>query len=616
MNFRAGVTHEGRQHLLQVLTKRFGTKFKAMSIEDVCQEYIVPTTLTKKEAWVDWIAPTHPHFVSARAAYFVSHAWCNSFMQLLETLDPYPGPIWLDVLVLKQHRNKRRTRARFSDKFAGLVSEFGHTLLVLAPWDDPAPLHRCWCLWEIVESIRSKCKIEILLPSVQKEHFLHALRHNFQQIIAGISNVDSRNAESGLLADQEMIKQAIEGGIGFGKINNLVVSLLREWLVTVAMEEMDVETDLVMLNSVGLLLLQDDKLEDAESLYLQGLQFARENFGNKHEITLSLVNNFASVLVEQTKMVEAEKLMLEFHNAPGNKNSLESRQNLAYFYHKLGNWKKAEKLYRETMKTHRTKFKSCNLETAVFLNNFAQFLSEYGSFNEAKPIFLKVLLFNRQEKGHRHPDTLDILNNLSLLLQQHGDLAEAEPLSLEATQAAQEIWGDSSQRTLTFLNNRALLLQDQGNATEAASLFRQVLARKKATLGQQHLATFTVANNLAGLLYSDGSLREAEELFRDTLQGCRQTLGNEHLTTLSLMHNHAEALQALDQMASAEVLYKEAARGRVCSLGKQHPDAQISLLRLGQVLQAQEKLPVTLPKEPPELGVGATRHTTCRCEIM
>ena len=33
--------------------------------------------------------------------------------------------------------------------FKTAVAAFGHTLLVLAPWQDPVVLTRSWCLWEI-----------------------------------------------------------------------------------------------------------------------------------------------------------------------------------------------------------------------------------------------------------------------------------------------------------------------------------------------------------------------------------------------------------------------------------------------------------------------------------
>ena len=37
--------------------------------------------------------------------------------------------------------------------FKVAVASIGHTVLVLMPWDDPIPLTRAWCIWEILSTI-------------------------------------------------------------------------------------------------------------------------------------------------------------------------------------------------------------------------------------------------------------------------------------------------------------------------------------------------------------------------------------------------------------------------------------------------------------------------------
>ena len=46
------------------------------------------------------------------------------------------------------------------------VRNIGHTLLILSPWNDPRPLKRAWCLWEILSTVRTGAQLTIeMAPS-------------------------------------------------------------------------------------------------------------------------------------------------------------------------------------------------------------------------------------------------------------------------------------------------------------------------------------------------------------------------------------------------------------------------------------------------------------------
>lgn len=83
------------------------------------------------------------------------------------------------------HRGGRRAcSAPFLPRCAQAIKRFGHTLLVLQPWNNPLPLTRSWCLWEILCTIRAKSTLEVALGAAQEAAFLAALRDRFDDIMA------------------------------------------------------------------------------------------------------------------------------------------------------------------------------------------------------------------------------------------------------------------------------------------------------------------------------------------------------------------------------------------------------------------------------------------------
>jgi hypothetical protein len=88
---------------------------------------------------------------------------------------------------------------------------------VLAPWDDPIPLTRCWCLFEIFTAITAgEGKVELLvrLPASQRPAFVEALTNDFDVVMDTLVRVESQRAEAFLKTDQERIHAAIKASPG------------------------------------------------------------------------------------------------------------------------------------------------------------------------------------------------------------------------------------------------------------------------------------------------------------------------------------------------------------------------------------------------------------------
>ncbi len=170
------------------------------------------------------------------ANVFVSHAWKYNMIDLLDQLiimgENMPGRyFWIDVLVVDQNDTGDLPHSFWSVTFKNAIQDIGHTVLVLAPWNNPVPLARAWCLWEVYCTLDSGVKIDILLP--KSEHLLlrASVQKDFDVLTEAMMEVDAEQADAHNMLDRDMIFSAIrrlDGG--FHRFNLTIKKLLRKWV--------------------------------------------------------------------------------------------------------------------------------------------------------------------------------------------------------------------------------------------------------------------------------------------------------------------------------------------------------------------------------------------------
>jgi len=126
---------------------------------DVCDRFLKPSTVDQQESYCG-LAKTDPtrraHVGQATA--FVSHAWGHQFLDVVAALEDYdsrqptPTVFWFDIFSNNQHKAPNREFTWWQTVFRDNIGKLKRTLLVLE-WDDPKPLSRAWCLWEMVSTV-------------------------------------------------------------------------------------------------------------------------------------------------------------------------------------------------------------------------------------------------------------------------------------------------------------------------------------------------------------------------------------------------------------------------------------------------------------------------------
>ena len=80
-----------------------------------------------------------------------------------DSRQPTPTVFWFDIFSNNQHKSTTTTDFTWWETvFMSLVGSLKRTLLVL-DWEDPKPLGRVWCLWDMVSTISTGSDFQVIM---------------------------------------------------------------------------------------------------------------------------------------------------------------------------------------------------------------------------------------------------------------------------------------------------------------------------------------------------------------------------------------------------------------------------------------------------------------------
>jgi len=272
--------------------------------------------------------------------------------------------------------------------FRDNIGKLKRTLLVLE-WDDPKPLRRAWCLWEMVSTVDTRSEFHVLMSPKNHKSFAAALEEDFDNIVLKTCNVDLKSAQAFNPSDRDNIFKAVEATAGFGEVNKVVIGIMKKWMVESGKEALlglpeEERAVSVLQNNLARLLYDQGKLDEAEPLMREALEMKRRTLGDSHPDTLSSINNLGLLLKGQGKLSEAEPLM------------------------------------REALEGKRRTLGDLHPSTLGSINNLASFLQDQGKLNEAETLYREAVSGAKKTLGVEHPRTIIFQRNLNGLLQKMG----------------------------------------------------------------------------------------------------------------------------------------------------------------------------------------------------
>ena len=572
---------------------------EGLSTTDVNNQYQKPLTVHTKSSYCDYLKTRDCGSVG-EAQVFISHAWKYVFLDVVDTLqyhfrDNPDTIIWFDLYSNNQHAAPDLDFHWWSTTFKSAIEQFNHTVLILSPWNNPIPLTRAWCLFEIYCTAACKCRFEVAMsPSDQKAFIKAILMDATESINVMLATVDTRKSESWNPADKTRIFDAVERTVGFDDINSLVFERLRDWVIDTvkdALQDCSNDEDRAYFKqSLGLLYINQGRYELAEPYLRESFTTFIEINGEKHSYTLFTMNSLAllydSMGIYDVALPLYTKCLALQEESLGEKhpNAIATMNNLALLYNTIGKYEVALlyiiPLFIKCVTLSKEVFGEKHPNTIGYMSNLALLYDTTGRYNEALPIYLICVAISQEVLGEKHPNTLQYMHNLALLYDNIKRYDEALPLYTRCLALREEALGGQHLSTLTSMNNLAALYCKMGKYDEALPLYTKCLAICEEVLGDKHPTTLTCMNNLAALYHNKGKLNLAVPLYTKCLAIQEEVLGEKHPDTLASMNNLAAFYNDMGRCDEALRLHKKCFVTREEAFGEKHPSTLISMNNL------------------------------------
>ncbi|ORY31577.1 TPR-like protein [Rhizoclosmatium globosum] len=573
------------------------SELKGMTTQDICNKFVKPQTESSKLSWcADMYLSKDPNLMGQvhDANYFISHAWKYTFLDVVEALtnfvdsnklDPEATIIWFDLLSNSQHNTSAKDFTWWTTVFQNAIQKIGSVVLIMQPWDDPIPLTRAWCVYEIYVSNVAGSSFYVAMPPNETILFMDSLKKQSQKYLSLLANLNSQNCKAGNTSDQEAIFTTIERTIGFSKLDRTVLETLAVWIIGTLQDHitssrssqnhiLQIDWMLALAGFYRIL----SHYEKAESMYVECLETSKRVLGPDHPDTLIALNNLALLYYSQGKYEQAEPMYNECLSTskrvlgPDHPDTLTIMSNLALLYKFQGKYVQSEPMYTDCLATSKKVLGPDHPDTLLSLNNMADLYYSQGKYDQAESMYIECLSTSKRVLGPDHPDTLVSLNNLALIYNSQGKYEQAEPISVQCLKTRQRVLGPDHPDTLISLNNLALLYYSQGKYDQAESMYIECLSTSKRVLGPDHPDTLVSLNNLALLYNSQGKYEQAEPISVQCLKTRQRVLGPDHPDTLIALNNLALLYYSQGKYEQAEPIYIECLSTSKRVLGPDHPD--------------------------------------------
>ncbi|KAI8610382.1 hypothetical protein BC830DRAFT_746861 [Chytriomyces sp. MP71] len=551
---------------LHELADKWGSpeSLKGKSTADFCAEFIIPMTLESQLSVVNqYLGSPATACLVHDAQWFISHAWMNSFLDLLNALDHFfaeqhipasEAYIWLDILSSSQIF----THNRAMDWLLDVIRPIKHVIIVLQPWMDPVPLKRSWCILEVYLTRLTDSNFHVALPEAQASEFMDAFRKDPAEFHKVLKNVNCERSETSISQDKDAIFDLIRSKVGFSKLDQMVFGVFEAWISSHLQSKIDKAIDPVEKRdwqaSLGRFYRLTGDYDSAAVMLKKASVAAQEQLGLKHTTTLCILADLGEA------------------------------------YMRGGNYADAESMLAKAIVQGTKAYGESHPVVLRNLDTLANIQRRLGKFDMAEMLMQRCLDGRIRVLGHEHPETLDSINNMAIIYQMQARLDEAEVYLLEAIEIGKKILGEEHLQVLEALSNLASLCASQGKFSDAQILLESSLDLLGRKVGESSLATWTKRHKLAIVNFKQGEYSVAKKLHEfnmDIIENNSKECTQDGLNTLS---NLAACHLALGQLSVAEEMLLQWMEIYPGILPEKHLQTLLARDRLAQVYIAQNRL--------------------------
>lgn len=491
----------------------------------------------------------------APATVFVSHAWKYQFVDivmdvLLQHSQKEPDAyFWFDLFTNDQNSVAFKDFDWFCNTFRNSIKDIGQVLLVLAPWDDPMPVKRAWCLFEIATTINSdEVKFLANLPHSEIRNIIPAMEKSRDCLIQALSDIQAENAEATSQKDKELIFEVIQKSDGgFEHVNEQVKKILREWYISRICElANDNQNSWALMLRTSEMMGKFGLTDIALKYAFKSLGVAR-NEGIPDQQMYQIYNAVAMAyqyVADNSNANEYRKKALDLMLSTVGENHpdvAESYGHTAAMLYNQGDLDKSLEFYHKALKIMINARGPDHQDVAVLYTRVASVYSALNKNDLAIDYSNKAIEIQRVKLGEKHPAMASAYITISTAYQSMGmKFEEALEYTKKALDIRKSTYGEQHTLTANCYTRMADIFAEQGDAAKAHEYYQRALAIKTSLYGKSHPDLDGLHCSLANIYKSNGELDKAMEHYEKSLSLKQAFFGESHPTMPALYNNMAE----------------------------------------------------------------------------
>lgn len=215
-----------------------------LTTTDVCEKYIKPLTKASNKSYCEFSVIDRKDAVHFQPAnVFISHAWKYNFLDVVDAMrkikDQSEGdPIvyyWFDLFTNNQNIQAEPPPFEWwCMTFKQAIQRIGRVAVVITPWEDPIPLQRSWCLFEVYTAVVAKSQFEVIMSTNERNRFESMIAIKSTAFHDMLGNIDLRKSQATNPLDRDRIFEVVEKAVTFRRLNMIVTEKFREWILSTA----------------------------------------------------------------------------------------------------------------------------------------------------------------------------------------------------------------------------------------------------------------------------------------------------------------------------------------------------------------------------------------------
>lgn len=500
------------------------TNFENLTTTEVNIQFQMKNTEESKSSYCEWLLSKNNPNVGI-ATVFISHAWKYKFLDVVDALQNHFSEesetiIWFDLFSNNQHKAVDLDFEWWSSTFKSAIQQFGRTVMVLSPWDNPIPLKRAWCLFEVYCTAVTQSNFEVAMSMNEKANFLIAIKQKSSLVYNNmLANIDLNQSEAWNPKDKQRIFEVVKATKdGFSGLNGMVLSVMREWVIKMLDSRINnpastLEELLVYNAAKAEILVMQGNYKDALDLYVDNLQGLKEFYGDIHLNVGVGYTNVGNVLNHQGK-----------------------------FHESVGYFQLSKNIFEKDPEKWGSYLSDCYVGIGISFVHLNKNLEAIENYEKA--LTLKIAT-----DGNAALDVASIYANLATVYQNIGNYDLAFKKLERALEAKVKLLGKKHPDVASVYNNMGVNYFKQKDYTNALIYYQKALKIREEKLGSNHIDLARSYLNIA-VFYEEGEIKDyAQALIY--YQKCLEI-------KLKICHpNHEEIANAYNNLAKIHFLLKD-----------------------------------------------------------